>query len=145
MNLSKISSRSQLFAKEDIKHQFLRQSTKIFFFQFICPNLEFIYYLLLSIMKMKSFKEEQNCIVERENALFKSSPVDVYHLPQMNAAMKFDPFKLLKCSVYLAKFQRQKYFAYFLSRSFHHFHQNLLSQVQAYPPKAQSTCPITQK
>jgi hypothetical protein len=34
---------------------------------------------------MESFKEEKNCIVERENAFFKSSPVDEYHLPQKNS------------------------------------------------------------
>jgi hypothetical protein len=30
-------------------------------------------------------KRRKNCIVERENAFFKSSPVDEYHLPQMNS------------------------------------------------------------
>jgi hypothetical protein len=28
-----------------------------------------------------SYVESKNCIVERENAFFKSSPVDEYHLP----------------------------------------------------------------
>jgi hypothetical protein len=31
---------------------------------------------------MESYKD---CIVEREDAFFKSSPVDEYHLPQMNS------------------------------------------------------------
>jgi hypothetical protein len=31
----------------------------------------------------------KNCIVERENAFFKSSPVDEYHLPQMNSEKDF--------------------------------------------------------
>jgi hypothetical protein len=30
-------------------------------------------------------KRRKNCIVERENAFFKSSPVDKYHLPQINS------------------------------------------------------------
>jgi hypothetical protein len=30
------------------------------------------------------FWRRKNCIVERENAFFQSSPVDEYHLPQMN-------------------------------------------------------------
>jgi hypothetical protein len=38
---------------------------------------------------MEGYKEEKNCIVERENAFFKSSPVDKYHLPQMNSEKVF--------------------------------------------------------
>jgi hypothetical protein len=38
---------------------------------------------------MEIYKEEKNCIVERENAFFKSSPVDEYHLRQMNSEKVF--------------------------------------------------------
>jgi hypothetical protein len=55
-----------------------RQRTK--FFQFVAPNSEFIYYLWLIIIKI----ERKNCIVKREIAFYKSSPVDKYHLPQIN-------------------------------------------------------------
>jgi hypothetical protein len=33
--------------------------------------------------------KKQNCIVERENAFFKSSSVDEYNLPQMNSEKFF--------------------------------------------------------
>jgi hypothetical protein len=51
------------------------------FFQFITPNLEFR-------VKMEK-KRRKSCIVERENAFFKSSLVDEYHLPQMNSEKVF--------------------------------------------------------
>jgi hypothetical protein len=39
--------------------------------------------------KNGELKRRRNCIVERENAFFKSSPVDEYHLPQMNSENVF--------------------------------------------------------
>jgi hypothetical protein len=38
---------------------------------------------------MESYEEENVVSWERENAFFKSSPVDEYHLPQMNSEKKF--------------------------------------------------------
>jgi hypothetical protein len=39
--------------------------------------------------KNGGFKRRKYCIVERENAFFKSSPLDEYHLPQMNSEKVF--------------------------------------------------------
>jgi hypothetical protein len=39
--------------------------------------------------KNGKLKRRKNCIVEWENAFFKSSPVDEYHLPQMNSEKNF--------------------------------------------------------
>jgi hypothetical protein len=39
--------------------------------------------------KNREFQRIKNCIVERGNALFKSSPVDEYHLSQMNSEKVF--------------------------------------------------------
>jgi hypothetical protein len=39
--------------------------------------------------KITVYKEEKHCIVERENAFFKSYPVDENHLPQMNSEKCF--------------------------------------------------------
>jgi hypothetical protein len=45
---------------------------------------------------MESYKEDKNCIVEWENAFFKSSPVVEYHLPQMNFEKVFFGCKSFK-------------------------------------------------
>jgi hypothetical protein len=41
------------------------------------------------IHKNRELQRRKNCTVERENAIFKSSPVDEYHLPQMNSEKVF--------------------------------------------------------
>jgi hypothetical protein len=79
MNFSKNSSRSQgryqpsIFTIIDKNQIFSIYYTK------------FRVYLLFMTFnqKMESYKEEKNCIMERENVLFKSTAVDEYHLPQM--------------------------------------------------------------
>jgi hypothetical protein len=56
--------------------------------------------------KNGELERRKNCIVERKNAFFKSSPVDEYHLPQMNSekifflgAGNFESVALTYCSL----------------------------------------------
>jgi hypothetical protein len=90
MNLSKKKSRSQLSAKEDISNIHFydnRQKTKKF--QFITPNLEFIYYLCLLIIKMESYKEEKIVLWSGKMLFSNHLWEDEYHLLQMNSKKVF--------------------------------------------------------
>jgi hypothetical protein len=59
MNLSKIHLDPNYLPRKISNIHFYDSRQKTKFFQFITPNLEFIYYLWFLIIKMESFKEEK--------------------------------------------------------------------------------------
>jgi hypothetical protein len=77
--------------------QFYDNRKKKQFFSIYC--IKFRVYLLFVTFNHNNGEllRRKICIMERENAFFKSSPVDENHLPQMNSEKVFFGCRVLNC------------------------------------------------